>query len=89
MTVCNMAIEGGARIGYINPDQKTYDYLKGKRYSPKDDAWDKALEYWDSIRSDVDAVYDDVVEIEGASIAPTLSWGITPGQSIGVDELVH
>ena len=88
MTVCNMAIEGGARIGYINPDQKTYDYLKGKRYSPKDDAWDKALEYWDSIRSDVDAVYDDIVEIEGASIAPTLSWGITPGQSIGVDELV-
>lgn len=88
MTVCNMAIEGGARIGYINPDEKTYEYLKGRRYSPAGDDWDKAVAYWESLRSDKDASYDDVVDIDGGSIAPTLSWGITPGQAIGVDELV-
>lgn len=88
MTVCNMAIEGGARIGYINPDEKTYEYLKGRRYSPTGQEWDKAVAYWDSIRSDADASYDDVVDIDGDAIAPTLSWGITPGQAISVDELV-
>ena len=73
MTVCNMAIEGGARIGYINPDEKTYAYLKGRRYSPSGEAWETAVAYWDSLRSDADASYDDVVEIDGGKIAPTLS----------------
>ncbi len=88
MTVCNMAIEGGARIGYVNPDEKTYAYLKGKRFSPSEAHWSEAVAYWESIRSDADAVYDDVIDIDGREIAPTLSWGITPGQCVSVDELV-
>ncbi|AFY39466.1 3-isopropylmalate dehydratase, large subunit [[Leptolyngbya] sp. PCC 7376] len=88
MTVCNMAIEGGARCGYVNPDQITYDYLKGRDFAPKDGDWDKAIAWWDSLRSDTDAEYDDVVTFDAADIAPTVTWGITPGQGIGVDEPV-
>ncbi|MBF2080303.1 MAG: 3-isopropylmalate dehydratase large subunit [Synechococcales cyanobacterium T60_A2020_003] len=88
MTVCNMAIEGGARCGYINPDQTTYDYLKGRDFAPKGAEWDQAVEWWNSIRSDADAEYDDVVVFDAADIAPTVTWGITPGQGIGVDEQV-
>ncbi|OUC15450.1 MAG: 3-isopropylmalate dehydratase large subunit [Alkalinema sp. CACIAM 70d] len=88
MTVCNMAIEGGARCGYVNPDQITYDYLKGRDFAPKGDAWDQAVAWWDSLRSDADAVYDDVVVFNAADIAPTVTWGITPSQGIGVDESV-
>lgn len=86
MTVCNMAIEGGARCGYVNPDRVTFDYLKGKKFAPQGEAWDKAVEWWQSIRSDNDAVYDDVVTFEAAEIEPTVTWGITPGQGIGVSE---
>ena len=85
MTVCNMSIEGGARCGYVNPDQTTYDYLKGREYAPKDEAWDRAVEYWNSIRSDADATYDDVVVINGEDIEPVVTWGITPGQSTSVN----
>ncbi len=88
MTVCNMAIEGGARCGYVNPDQVTYDYLKGRDFAPKDGDWDKAIAWWESLRSDDDAEYDDVVTFDAADIAPTVTWGITPGQGIGVDEPV-
>ncbi|MBD2325489.1 3-isopropylmalate dehydratase large subunit [Alkalinema sp. FACHB-956] len=88
MTVCNMAIEGGARCGYVNPDQITYDYLKGRDFAPKGDTWDQAVAWWDSLRSDADAVYDDVVVFNAADIAPTVTWGITPSQGIGVDESV-
>lgn len=88
MTVCNMSIEGGARCGYVNPDQVTYDYLKGRDYAPKGEAWDKAVAWWNSIRSDADAVYDDTVVFDAADIAPTVTWGITPGQGIAVNELV-
>lgn len=84
MTVCNMSIEGGARIGYINPDQTTFEYLKGKPYSPSEENWEKALEYWKSIASDEDAVYDDIVKIDAAGIEPTVTWGITPAQSVGI-----
>ncbi len=84
MTVCNMAIEGGARCGYVNPDKTTYDYLKGRTYAPKGAAWDKAVAYWDSIKSDPDAVYDEVVRYDAADIEPMVTWGITPGQSTGV-----
>jgi len=84
MTVCNMSIEGGARAGYVNPDQTTYDYLKGRRYAPSGAAWDRAVQYWESIKSDADAKYDDVVEFDAASIEPMVTWGITPGQSVGV-----
>ncbi|MDJ0679985.1 MAG: 3-isopropylmalate dehydratase large subunit [Xenococcaceae cyanobacterium MO_167.B52] len=88
MTVCNMSIEGGARCGYINPDQVTFDYLKGKDFAPKGADWDKAVEWWQSIRSDADAVYDDVVTFDAAEIEPTITWGITPGQGIGVSEAI-
>ena len=84
MTVCNMSIEGGARAGYVNPDQTTYDYLKGRRYAPSGEAWDRAVKYWESIKSDPDAKYDDVVVFDAASIEPMVTWGITPGQSVGV-----
>jgi 3-isopropylmalate/(R)-2-methylmalate dehydratase large subunit len=88
MTVCNMSIEGGARCGYINPDAVTYEYLQGRDFAPKGADWDKAVAWWDSIRSDSDAEYDDVVVFDAAEIAPTVTWGITPGQAIGVDETI-
>ncbi|WP_437635360.1 3-isopropylmalate dehydratase large subunit [Sorangium sp. So ce854] len=88
MTLCNMSIEGGARVGYVNPDQTTFDYIKGRPYAPAGEAWDRALEYWRSIASDADARYDDVVRIDAGEIAPTVTWGITPGQAISVKERV-
>jgi 3-isopropylmalate/(R)-2-methylmalate dehydratase large subunit len=88
MTVCNMAIEGGARCGYVNPDQTTYDYLKGRDFAPPDGDWEQAIAWWNSLNSDADAVYDDVVIFDAADIAPTVTWGITPDQGIGVNEAV-
>jgi 3-isopropylmalate/(R)-2-methylmalate dehydratase large subunit len=88
MTVCNMAIEGGARCGYFNPDQVTYDYLQGREFAPSDADWEKSVDWWQSIRSDANAVYDDVVYINAASISPTVTWGITPGQGIGINETI-
>lgn len=84
MTVCNMAIEGGARCGYINPDQVTFDYLRGRPFAPNEDAWERAVAEWKSIASDADADYDDVVEINGSDIEPMVTWGITPAQALGV-----
>ncbi|MDG2214992.1 MAG: 3-isopropylmalate dehydratase large subunit, partial [Verrucomicrobiota bacterium] len=84
MTVCNMAIEGGARCGYVNPDQTTFDYLKGRDYCPEGAAWDRAVADWGSLASDVDAEYDDTIEIKGEEIEPFVTWGITPAQSVGV-----
>jgi len=88
MSICNMSIEGGARAGYVNPDATTFDYLKGRKYAPSGAAWDRALDYWRSIRSDADATYDDVVTIDGSAIEPMVTWGITPGQGIGISEHV-
>lgn len=88
MTVCNMAIEGGARCGYVNPDAVTFEYLKGRDKAPTGADWDKAVAWWTSLRSDADAVYDDVVTFDAADIAPTVTWGITPGQGIAVDEAI-
>ena len=84
MTVCNMSIEGGARCGYINPDAVTYDYLKGRTYAPKVESWDRARAYWDSVKSDADAHYDDLVKYRAEDIEPMVTWGITPGQSAAV-----
>jgi 3-isopropylmalate/(R)-2-methylmalate dehydratase large subunit len=84
MTVCNMSIEGGARCGYVNPDQITYDYLKGREYAPTGAAWDRAVAYWESTKSDPDATYDDVVRIDAADIEPVVTWGITPAMSTAV-----
>jgi 3-isopropylmalate/(R)-2-methylmalate dehydratase large subunit len=88
MTVCNMSIEGGARCGYVNPDQTTYAYLKGREYAPKGAAWDKAVAYWDSIKSDPGATYDDVIRYRAEDISPVVTWGITPAQSIAVNEVI-
>jgi len=85
MTVCNMSIEGGARCGYVNPDQTTYDYLKGREYAPAGANWDKALAYWESIKSDPGAQYNDVVRIKAEDITPVVTWGITPAQSVSID----
>ncbi len=86
MTICNMAIEGGARCGYINPDQTTFDYLRDREFAPKEAHWQKALAWWRSIASDADAEYDDLVKFRAEEISPTLTWGITPGQALGLDE---
>ena len=88
MTVCNMSIEGGARCGYVNPDETTFAYLKDRDFAPKGEAWDKAVAWWQSIRSDVDAEYDDVVKFAAAEIEPTVTWGITPGQGLGISETI-
>ena len=88
MTLCNMSIEGGARVGYVNPDQRTFDYLEGRPFAPSGEQWDAAVEYWKSLASDDDAAYDDDVHFDAADIAPTVTWGINPGQAIGVDENV-
>ena len=88
MTLCNMAIEGGARCGYVNPDQVTFDYIKGRPYAPSGDSWERAVAWWRSIASEKDAVVDDVVVFDAPSIPPTVTWGITPGQGLGIDECV-
>ena len=88
MTVCNMAIEGGARCGYVNPDEKTFAFLKGRPYAPKDADWDAAVERWASYASDPDAEFDDVVLINAAHIEPTVTWGISPDQGIGIGESI-
>ncbi|MEM8613553.1 MAG: 3-isopropylmalate dehydratase large subunit [Cyanobacteria bacterium P01_H01_bin.105] len=88
MTLCNMSIEGGARCGYVNPDRVTYDYLKGRKFAPQGDAFDQAVTWWESLRSDIDADYDDVVVFDAQDIAPTVTWGISPDQAIGVDEVI-
>ncbi len=86
MTVCNMSIEGGARCGYINPDEKTVDYLKGRPFSPKGADFDRASAWWLSLASAVDAQFDDIVTFDAADIEPTVTWGITPAQSVGVSQ---
>jgi 3-isopropylmalate/(R)-2-methylmalate dehydratase large subunit len=88
MTVCNMAIEGGARCGYVNPDRTTYEYLRGREYAPKGAAWDKAVAYWESMKSDPDAKYDDVVRYRAEDIPPVVTWGITPAQSVGIADQI-
>ena len=88
MTICNMSIEGGARAGYVNPDQTTFDYIKGRPFAPSGDAFDRAVAWWRSIASDRDAVYDDDVEIRAEELTPVVTWGVNPGQSIGVEEAI-
>ncbi len=88
MTLCNMSIEGGARAGYVNPDETTYRYLEGRPLSPTGAAWDRAVQYWQSVRSDADAEYDDTVVFRGEDIQPMVTWGITPGQSVAVGERI-
>ena len=86
MTVCNMSIEGGARCGYINPDQTTIEYLRGRERVPAGADFEIAAEKWLSYASDSDATYDDVVVMHAKDIKPTVTWGITPGQAISIEE---
>ncbi|HVN39119.1 MAG TPA: 3-isopropylmalate dehydratase large subunit [Myxococcota bacterium] len=86
LTVCNMSIEGGARCGYVNPDDATYDYLRGREFSPRGAAWDRAVAWWRSIASDPNAAYANRVTLEGGAIAPSVTFGINPGQNVAVDE---
>ncbi|WP_017328060.1 3-isopropylmalate dehydratase large subunit [Synechococcus sp. PCC 7336] len=88
MTICNMSIEGGARCGYVNPDAVTYAYLKGREFAPEGADWEQAVAWWNRLRSDADAEYDDIVTFKAQDIAPTVTWGITPGQGIGVNESI-
>ncbi|NOY00469.1 MAG: 3-isopropylmalate dehydratase large subunit [Verrucomicrobia bacterium] len=88
MTVCNMSIEGGARCGYVNPDEMTFEYLKGRPYCPEGEAWDTAVERWKSFASDADCNYDDVIDIRAEDIAPSVTWGISPDQGVFIDESV-
>src|SRR5215475_13430441 len=84
MTLCNMAVEGGARCGYVNPDATTYAYLNGREYAPKGAAWERAVADWNSLRSDSDAAYDDRVVIDGEAIEPMVTWGVSVDQSVPV-----
>jgi 3-isopropylmalate/(R)-2-methylmalate dehydratase large subunit len=87
MSICNMSIEGGARAGYVNPDETTYEWLEGTDYFQEHPEKFEALKpYWESIRSDEDAEYDDVVEIDASELDPVVTWGTTPGQGIGIDD---
>src|SRR5208337_408659 len=86
MTVCNMSIEGGARAGYVNPDETTFAFLEGRPYAPKGAAWNEAVARWRAVASDPGCAYDDVVALDGRDIAPTVTWGINPGQGIAIDE---
>jgi 3-isopropylmalate/(R)-2-methylmalate dehydratase large subunit len=88
MTICNMSIEGAARVGYVNPDEKTFAFLKGRTYAPQGEAWDRAVAYWKSLASDPDAKYDDHVVLNAEEIEPTVTWGINPSQSVGVSEAI-
>ena len=84
MTICNMAIEAGARAGIIAPDEKTAAYLKGRLHAPKGENWDKAVAYWKTLNSDVDAKFDSVVTLNGADIAPQVTWGTSPEQVLPI-----
>jgi 3-isopropylmalate/(R)-2-methylmalate dehydratase large subunit len=86
LTVCNMAIEGGARVGYINPDATTVEYLRGRPFSPQGAAFDQAARWWLSMGSDKDAAFDDQFFLDGAALEPQVAWGIHPGQAVGVSE---
>ena len=88
LTVCNMSIEGGARFGYVNPDQTTFDYLRGRPYAPKGEAFDRAVAWWKTVATDAGARFDDVASIDGSALEPVVTWGINPGMSVGVSERI-
>ena len=85
MTICNMTIEGGARAGLIQPDEKIFKYLKDKPMSPKKDNWDKAMDYWSSLKSDSDANFDKEITLDGKDILPMVTWGTSPQDVVSID----
>ncbi|WP_254280439.1 3-isopropylmalate dehydratase large subunit [Haloarcula marina] len=87
MSICNMSIEGGARAGYSNPDETTYEWLKTTDYFRENpDRFDELKPYWESIRSGEDAEYDDIVRVDASALSPVVTWGTTPGQGVAIDE---
>ncbi|WP_300766339.1 3-isopropylmalate dehydratase large subunit [uncultured Bifidobacterium sp.] len=88
MTICNMSIEAGARAGMIAPDQTTFDYLCGRPHAPEGEMWDRAVEYWTTLRTDDDAVFDKTVTIEASDLAPFVTWGTNPGQGLPITATV-
>ena len=85
MTVCNMAIEGGARAGLIAPDHKTFEYVRGRAMSPKNSEWEKALTYWKTLYSDPGAHFDQILNLDGSQIAPVVTWGTSPEDVLPID----
>ena len=85
MTICNMSIEGGARAGLIQPDEKIFNYLKGKPMSPKNENWDKALNYWSNLKTDNDAEFDKEINLNGKDIIPMVTWGTSPEDVIPIN----
>ncbi len=88
MTVCNMSIEGGARAGMVAPDENTFAYLKGRPKSPKGAAWDAALNYWETLRSDEGAGFDREVRLDAASLPPIVTWGTSPEDVVSIEGAV-
>ena len=88
MTICNMSIEAGARAGLVAVDQTTIDYVKGRPYSPKGEQWEMAQKYWESLKSDSDAVFDLEIELKGSEIKPHISWGTSPEMVIPIDDCI-
>ena len=86
LSLCNMSIEGGARAGYVNPDERTYEYLRGREHVPDGEAFEERKTHWERLRSDEDAEYNDVVELAVGDLEPMVTWGTDPGQSVGVSE---
>ena len=88
MTICNMSIEAGARAGLIAPDKKTFEYLKGRPLSPKGNEWDKAIEYWKTLKSDDNAHFNKTIEINASSIEPQVTWGTSPEDVVSINSSV-
>src|SRR5678815_2746032 len=88
MTICNMSIEGGARVGYVNPDETTFEYMRGRPFAPQGDSFERAKAWWLAMASDRDASFDDDVEVRAEELTPVVTWGVNPGQSIAIDEQV-
>lgn len=88
LTLCNLSIEMGARGGFIAPDEKTFEYLKGREYAPTGDAWDKAVDYWKTLKSGDDAVFDKELYFDGADIEPMITYGTNPGMGMGITQSI-
>ena len=88
LTLCNLSIEMGARGGMVAPDETTFEYIKGREYAPKGEAWDKALAYWKTLKSDDDATFDKEVQFDAADIQPMITYGTNPGMGMGITEQI-
>jgi 3-isopropylmalate/(R)-2-methylmalate dehydratase large subunit len=88
MTLCNMSIEWGAKVGLVAPDQKTFDYLRGRKFAPQGEDWDHAVEHWQSLTTDADAVFDKEIFIDASTVTPFVTWGTNPSQGVSLSSSV-